>query len=655
MKNRTVFSEGRERDVICLGRLAVDFYAQQIGARLEDVTSFAKYLGGSSANIAFGCARLGLKSAMLTRVGDDHMGRFLTESLHREGCDISHVGIDPHHLTALVILGIKDRDTFPLLFYRENCADMALDVDDVKESFIASSRALLITGTHFSTPGVHRASLLALEFARRNNVRTVLDIDYRPVLWGLVNKADGETRYISNENVTRHLQNILPLFDLIVGTEEEFCIAGGSQELSVALSNVQKQTGATLVVKRGALGCSVLEGGTASTFQGIQVEVLNVLGAGDAFLAGFLSGWLFGQDYDFCAAQANACGALVVSRHGCAPAMPTPAELEYFLTNAKIDPERMRKPSCDRTLARLHRVTVPRPAWEELFVFAFDHRSQFFELARKTGASESRLPALKRLLVEAVVELEETGGYEGKIGILCDGCYGQEALNAATGRGWWIGRPVELPGSSPLVFEEGRSVGTTLISWPQEHVVKCLVFYHPEQPVELRIEQEAQLRALYEAVQASGHELLIEVIPPKDLPAGDDVILRSLKRFYNLGIFPEWWKLEPLPEQSWPAIDQLIAERDPLCRGVLFLGLNASVESLAVGFRAARNSCTCKGFAVGRTIFEAPSLAWLAGEMDDRGLKEAVKKTFHQLIAVWHEARKPALPSSEKKLEESVT
>ncbi|MBN4181335.1 5-dehydro-2-deoxygluconokinase IolC [Pseudomonas savastanoi pv. glycinea] len=110
---QTRFATGRQLDLICLGRLGVDLYAQQVGARLEDVSSFAKYLGGSSANIAFGTARLGLRSAMLSRVGDDHMGRFLVESLAREGCDVSAIKRDPERLTAMVLLGLKDRETFP--------------------------------------------------------------------------------------------------------------------------------------------------------------------------------------------------------------------------------------------------------------------------------------------------------------------------------------------------------------------------------------------------------------------------------------------------------------------------------------------------------------------------------------------------------------
>src|SRR6201995_4136720 len=124
---------GRRFDLACLGRLAVDLYAQQVGARLEDVTSFAKYLGGSSANIAFGAARLGLRAAMISRVGDEQMGRFLLETLRREGCDTSQVQVDPERLTGLVLLGLKDNDTFPLLFYRENCADMALSLTAIDE------------------------------------------------------------------------------------------------------------------------------------------------------------------------------------------------------------------------------------------------------------------------------------------------------------------------------------------------------------------------------------------------------------------------------------------------------------------------------------------------------------------------------------------
>ena len=641
MQNDTHFAAGRRYDIICLGRLAVDFYAQQIGARLEDVSTFAKYLGGSSANAAFGCARLGLNAAMASRIGEDAMGRFLVETLLREGCDVSHVSRDPSRLTAAVVLGIKDKETFPLMFYRENCADMAVTREDVGEAFIASSKALLITGTHFSTPHVHDVSTYACDNARRHDVRTVLDIDYRPVLWGLSSRGDGETRFIADAGVTAHLQAILPLFDLVIGTIEEFNIAGGSDDIMTSLRAVRAATAATLVVKRGPMGCAVIDAAIPASLddafngKGVEVDVLNVLGAGDAFNAGFLSGWLRGEPYDEASRYANACGALVVSRHGCAPAMPTREELDYFLANATSIPH----PDRDATLTRLHRVTAPRTPFPEVYAFAFDHRPQFFELAREAGADESRIPRLKRLLVDAVAQVEAQQNLQGRVGVLIDDVYGSDALAAATGRGWWIGRPVELPGSRPLEFQHGRSVGTTLASWPAEHIVKCLVAFHPDDAVDLRIEQETALASLYDACQVSGNELLIELIPPAMPALQADTVLRAMKRMYNLGIVPEWWKLAPMVAAQWTAVDALIAQRDPHCRGVVMLGQSAPVAQLMRGFAEAKGTRWVRGFAVGRTLFADPSREWLSGRIDDAALVAQAAANFGGLISEWQKSR----------------
>jgi len=642
---QTRFASGRQLDVVCLGRLGVDLYAQQIGARLEDVSSFAKYLGGSSANIAFGTARLGVKSAMLTRVGDDHMGRFLVESLAREGCDVSGIKVDAERLTAMVLLGIKDRETFPLVFYRENCADMALAAEDIDEAQIASSKALLITGTHFSTDQVFKASSQALDYAEKHNVKRVLDIDYRPVLWGLTGKADGETRFVANQSVSQHVQRILPRFDLIVGTEEEFLIAGGSTDLLGALRNVRELTAATLVVKLGPQGCTVIHGAIparledGAIYPGVRVEVLNVLGAGDAFMSGFLKGWLNDESDERCCQLANACGGLVVSRHACAPAMPTLAELDYLFQS----PVPITRPDQDVTLQRLHQVSVPRREWKQLFIFAFDHRGQLVELAQKAGRDLACIGQLKQLFIQAVERVEADlarRGIAADVGLLADQRFGQDSLNAATGRDWWIARPVEVQGSRPLAFEHGRSIGSNLMAWPKEQIIKCLVQYHPDDEPMLRLEQEAQLMGLYQASQASGHELLLEVIPPKDHPSTHpEVIYRSLKRLYNLGIYPAWWKIETQPAHVWEQLDALIQERDPYCRGVVLLGLNAPAEALAAGFREASHSSTCRGFAVGRTIFHEPSRAWLEGEIDDAGLISRVQSTFGFLIESWREAR----------------
>src|SRR5208282_1321813 len=137
-------------DLISIGRSSVDLYAQQIGGRLEDAGTFVKAVGGCPTNIAIGTARLGLKSAVITRVGDEHMGRFIREQLAREGVDVRGVHTDARRLTALVLQGVRDEKTFPLIFYRENCADAALDEGDIDAAFIASAAAIVVTGTHFA-------------------------------------------------------------------------------------------------------------------------------------------------------------------------------------------------------------------------------------------------------------------------------------------------------------------------------------------------------------------------------------------------------------------------------------------------------------------------------------------------------------------------
>jgi len=641
MKNSTVFASGRNHEVVSIGRLAVDLYANQYGCDLEDVSSFAKYLGGSSGNVAFGCARLGLRSAMITRVGNEQMGRFLVKTLADEGCDVSQIRVDPERMTALAILGIKDRQTFPLLFYRNNCADMAFGPDDVDEAFVADCTALHITGTHFSTPLVRAGSLRALKFAHAHNVRTILDIDYRPVLWGLTTPDDGKTRYIPSPEVTRQLQEILSHFDLIVGTEDEYEIAGGSQDLMTALREVRRCTRATLIVKLGPLGCAVVEGDIpqriddAFAVASPRVDVLNVLGAGDAFLAGFLSGWLRGLDYSTCCRRANASGALVVSRHSCAPAMPTEEELRYFLENV----ETLTEPANDSTLNWLHHVTPKRRAWNDLFIFAFDHRSQLYDLARQVGAAEARLPTLKRLLVESVAQTEARLKLHGSIGALIDDNYGEDALHAATGRGWWLGRPVEQPGTNPVIFELGSSIGTVLEHWPKEQVVKCLIYYHPDDLPDRRLAQESQVRTLCEATNETGHELLLELIPAKGLPLADDTIIRTMTRFYNLGIHPDWWKLPSSSPEQWAQIDALIEARDPYSRGVVMLGLNAPLGDLIASFADAQSSRTCRGFAVGRSIFQSPARKWLNGQIGDDALIQRCCASFEQLILAWQRIR----------------
>ncbi|MEY2991857.1 MAG: 5-dehydro-2-deoxygluconokinase [Pseudomonadota bacterium] len=631
-------------DLITIGRSSVDLYGAQVGGRLEDMRSFDKYIGGSPTNIACGTARLGLKSALITGVGDEHMGRFVREQLIREGVDVRGVKTDPDRLTALVILGIRDQEQFPLIFYRENCADMALSVDDIDPDFIREARAVVATGTHLSHPQVEAATLEALEIARADGMQTALDIDYRPNLWRVAGHGDGESRFVESQKVTAKLQSTLHLFDLIVGTEEEFHIAGGTTDTIAALRAVRGVSGATLVCKRGAAGAVAFVGDIPDSLDdgqsgpGFPIEVFNVLGAGDGFMSGLLKGWLDGSDWPTALKYANACGAFAVSRHGCTPAYPSLDELEFFLDRGVIQPD-LRN---DTVLEQVHWATNRHARvsgdWSDLRTFAFDHRMQLEEMEGYTRAKGS---AFKNLCLDAALRVQDgRSGY----GILCDNRIGRSALHRATGTGLWIGRPTEWPGSRPIEFEPdlGDDLGG-FREWASENVVKLLVFCHPDDTAETRALQEQRVKHLYTSARRNNLEFLLEVIPSKVGAVDDTTTATLIQQFYDAGIYPDWWKLEPFKtDAAWRNAVDAIERYDPHTRGIVVLGLDAPEAELAASFALAAKQPLVKGFAVGRTIFGQAARDWMQGKITDDAAVETMVGNFSRLCEIWDAARAQA-------------
>ena len=616
-------------DVITVGRVGVDLYGQQIGARLEDVSTFAKYVGGCPANIAIGAARLGLRSGMITRVGDDHMGRFILEQFALEGVDTACVVSDPNRLTALAFLGIRDRKRFPLIFYRENCADMALEADDIDGDYITDSRVVVLTGTHLSTEKTAEASIKILRIAKNACAKVVFDIDYRPVLWGLTGRDAGEERYVYDNQVTHALQKVIPDCDIIVGTEEEFHILGGEGDTLNALQTIREQTDALLVCKLGESGSIAVTGPIPENLdacpghRGYTVKVLNVLGAGDAFLSGFIKGWLRNESLEVCCQYGNACGALTVARHGCSVAIPSEKELEFFLDGRSTD-----------KLEHIHWSTTRSKTYETLMALAIDHRRQFEEIAHDMGVGFDRITIFKSLAVEAIVGIKPRNNHN--YGILLDDTYGKECLNKIIEDDLWIGCPIEQPGKIPLEFEHGPDVGSTLKSWPSLYVVKCLVFYHPDDEKSLLQQQEEKLVTLYHACRNTGHELLLEVICSKENTVDGNLTADVIARIYQLEIYPDWWKLEPGDStEHWQRICDVINTEDPFCRGIVLLSQNAPRSELIKSFYVAKKFKLIKGFAVGRTIFNDIAKKWFAGNSTDKDVVTQLRSEFLSLCDAW--------------------
>ena len=326
-------------DILTIGRSSLDLYANDIGAAFSDIKSFGAFVGGCPTNISVGVQRLGLQAALLTAIGEDPVGEFLLKFLRNEGVETRFIPRKPNHRTSAVVLGIEPPDRFPLIYYRDNCADIELTIDDVIAAPIAESRAVLISGTGLSKEPSRSATFYAAEEAYYLGKRVFLDLDFRADQWHDP-RAFGVV-----------VRSVLPYVDIAIGTEEEVKAAtltdrsqlaiAHSQisnptidgDMVVAIATLLRRRGpAALIVKRGVEGADLhMVTGQVVHAAPFPVEVYNTLGAGDAFASGFIYGVLSGWEWEKAARLGNATGAIVVTRHGCANFMPTMPEVDEFV------------------------------------------------------------------------------------------------------------------------------------------------------------------------------------------------------------------------------------------------------------------------------------------------------------------------------------
>ena len=299
-------------DVLCMGRSSIDLYSNDVGAPFEEITSFAALVGGCPLNISVGTHRLGLKSALLTGLGKDKVGDFIRHFLEREGVEMKYSVVKPGHRTSAVLLGIEPPDHFPLIYYRDNNADIELNIDDVLAAPVGDSRLLLISGTGLSKEPSRSATQFAAELASSLGTEVVLDLDYRPDQWHDP-RAYGVTARVT-----------LPLCDIAIGTEDEIKAATGADDPEKAVETLLKGVRKAVVFKRGGDGSRVYtKSGEVIDAPPFRIDVLNVLGAGDAYASGFIYGYLQGWGWAKAARMGNSTGAIVVTRQGCANDMPT--------------------------------------------------------------------------------------------------------------------------------------------------------------------------------------------------------------------------------------------------------------------------------------------------------------------------------------------
>lgn len=312
-------------DVLVVGRLLADIYPNQLRTPLSEIESFTRFVGGFAGNVATGLARLGVPTAILSRVGDDGHGEFCRTFLEREGVDTSWLGVDPTYRTALAFCEAWPPDHFPITYYRTpSCPDWEIAFDDFPIEEARTVPWCLLTGTGLArspSRDVHVA--LAQE---RTATKTVLDLDWRPMLW------EGTAAYRA------YVGALLPFVDVVIGNESEFQAVRDGDPVDVA-RQVHAAGPELVVLKRGGAGVLALHGHGEEDVPGLPVEVVNGLGAGDAFGASLLASLLRGLPVAEACRRGNAAGAIVATRLACSQAMPTSAEVDELLATGVAPPQ----------------------------------------------------------------------------------------------------------------------------------------------------------------------------------------------------------------------------------------------------------------------------------------------------------------------------
>lgn len=311
-------------ELITMGRVGVDIYPEQVGVGLEDVSSFAKFLGGSATNVAVAAARLGRRSAVVTRTGDDPFGRFIHRELVGFGVDDQYVTPVAGLPTPVVFCEIFPPDDFPLYFYREPKApDLEIDVDELDMDAIRAADVFWVTVTGLSQEPSREATLAALE-ARGNAGTTVIDLDYRPMFWE------------SPEAATEQVQAALPHVTVAVGNREECQVAVGETDPQAAAKALRAAGVDLAIVKQGPAGVLGVRGDESVVVPPVAVDVVNGLGAGDAFGGSLVHGLLSGWDLTRMLSFSNAAGAYVAGQLSCADAMPTVDQVDSVLARGRV-------------------------------------------------------------------------------------------------------------------------------------------------------------------------------------------------------------------------------------------------------------------------------------------------------------------------------
>lgn len=631
----SLFDKKRPIDLISMGRVAVDLYAEQVGSHLEDVQTFRKYLGGCAGNIAVGTSRLGLKSALLSCVGADAMGKFLLRELKKNQVDVSHVSQTEDHLTSIVTLGIKPPNDFPVIYYRDNCADMQIKPEQCDKKFFAKSKALFVTATGLSEKNIRETTHFAVDLAAETKTAVIFDLDFRPAFWSLAPKGDGHLRFKSSDQVTKIYKEMLPKCTLVLGTPNEICIAGGSKSLPQAVRNIREVSNAIIIMNSLEHGCAIYTDDLDHPLnvRSFPVRVFNSQGSSSVFISGILAGWLQGENWFDAAQLANACEAIVVTRHGCGPAIPCRAEVEYFIEKFTIDPNG----SYDKKLDLIHRRCHSAEP-QNVFILRLDHDYPFEQSCDDVGRERNIISAFKNQIYQGFLKVKRNNP-EFDMGIGIDERYGRDIIVDANNKNIPIALPIDAGGSFPVQWYDDRPLYEQILLRPANFFVQIRWQYHPDFDTSIKLRQLSQLRLLSKVCHSLNRKLLVELAIPANCNRDGKYVAKAMEQVYEHEIYPHCWKLLPMFSVSeWQLVNEVCENYDPTVNIILLGGNYIQFEDWATHFSLFKKSPFAQGFTIGRSTFWEPWQQLINGDITLDDVPDLVADNFLTFIDYWNQS-----------------
>ena len=322
------FAEERELDIIAIGRACIDLNATEYNKAMEESMTFTKYVGGSPANVAIGSSKLGLKTGFIGKISDDQHGRFIESYMREIGVDTAQMLVDSEgRKVGLAFTEIKSPEECSILMYRENVADLYLESSEISEEYIKKAKILLVSGTALAKSPSREAVLQSIALAKRNSVKIIFELDYRPYTWE------------SSEEVSTYYSLVAEVSDIVIGTREEYDmmenkkIKGKNEDTTNHLFQHHPEL---IIIKHGVEG-SYAYTKSGKVFRGLayKTNVLKTFGAGDSYASALIYALVTGKEVEMALKYGSASASIVVSKHSSSEAMPTVDEIELLIQNGK--------------------------------------------------------------------------------------------------------------------------------------------------------------------------------------------------------------------------------------------------------------------------------------------------------------------------------